>query len=294
MKMHINWYPGHMKKTKELIQTHLKLVDVVVELLDARIPISSRNPQIDDLVGDKPRIVLLNKYDLCDKSVLRDWINYFDSRGIVAIPINSISGDGTKKLLKQLKIETKPLVDKMISRGRVPRAIRMMIVGIPNVGKSSLINTLVGKKTARTGNKPGVTKGKQWIRIRDDIELFDTPGILWPKINDKVVGLNLAFTGAINDDTLIMEDIGFELIRELIKRYPNALKTRYKLEEMDFDEVETIEVMDEIARKRACIEKNKEIDYLKVAKLVVYEFRKGRLGNLSLERPRDAVKREKK
>lgn len=290
--MHINWYPGHMKKTKELILANLKLVDVVVELLDARIPISSRNPQIDEMVGNKPRVILLNKYDLCDKNTLREWIRYFESKNIVAIPINSVSGDGVKNLLKQIKIETKPLVEKMISQGRVPRAIRMMIVGIPNVGKSSLINILVGKKSARTGNKPGVTKGKQWIRVRDDIELFDTPGILWPKINDQSVGLNLAFTGAINDDTLVMEDVGFSLIKELISRYPEALRERYKLDDINFEEVEPIEVMNEIARVRACIEKSKEIDYLKVAKLVVYEFRKGRLGTLSLERPKDVIRRE--
>ncbi len=285
--MHINWYPGHMKKTKELIQANLKLVDVVVELLDARIPISSRNPQIDELVGNKLRIVLLNKYDLCDKRTLKEWVAFFSERGITAIPINSVSGDGVKNLLKQIKIETKPLVDKMLSQGRVPRSIRMMIVGIPNVGKSSLINTLVGKKTAKTGNKPGVTKGKQWIRLREDLDLFDTPGILWPKIDDKMVGLNLAFTGAINDDTLVMEDVGFYLIKELMKRYPEALKERYKLEDMDFEDVEPIEVMDTIAVKRACLDRSKDVNYLKVAKLVVYEFRKGRLGTLSLERPKD-------
>jgi ribosome biogenesis GTPase A len=284
--MHINWYPGHMKKTKELIQANLKLVDVVVELLDARIPISSRNPQIDELVGQKPRVVLLNKYDLCDQRVLKDWIEYFKVRGIVAIPINSISGDGVKNLLKQIKIETQPLVDKFKAQGRVPRAIRMMIVGIPNVGKSSLINKLVGKKAAKTGNKPGVTKGKQWIRIRDDIELFDTPGILWPKIDDKESGLNLAFTGAINDDTLIIEDIGFELIKRLIKRYPDVLKKRYDLD-MDFEDVEPIQVLDTIASKRNCLDRSKDVDYFKVGKLIITDFRNGRLGHLSLERPEE-------
>lgn len=290
--MHINWYPGHMKKTKELIQANLKLVDVVVELLDARIPVSSRNPQIDELVGNKPRIILLNKFDLCDKGALREWVQYFAMQNIVAIPINSVSGEGVKNLLKQIKIDTKPLTDKMKAQGRVPRAIRMMIVGIPNVGKSSLINTLVGKKSAKTGNKPGVTKGKQWIRIRDDIELFDTPGILWPKINDHVVGLNLAFTGAINDETLVMEDVGYDLLKELIKRYPASLIERYKLEDINLEDVEAIEVMDEIARIRACINKSKEVDYLKVAKIIVNDFRKGRLGNLSLERPKDVIGRE--
>jgi len=282
--MLINWYPGHMKKTKELIQANLKLVDVVVELLDARIPISSRNPQIDELVGNKPRVVLLNKHDLCDQRVLKDWVLYFKEKGIVAIPINSITGDGVKHLLKQVKVETKPLVDKMISQGRVPRAIRMMIVGIPNVGKSSLINKLVGKKSARTGNKPGVTKGKQWIRVRDDIELFDTPGILWPKIDDQIAGLNLAFTGAINDDTLVIEDIGFFLVKRLMSTYPDTMKKRYQLD-MDFDEVEPIEVVDAIAALKNYFDRSKDVDYNRVAKLVINDFRSGRLGHITLERP---------
>ncbi|MBI9011903.1 MAG: ribosome biogenesis GTPase YlqF [Clostridiales bacterium] len=284
--MHINWYPGHMKKTKELIQANLKLVDVVVELLDARIPISSRNPQIDELVGNKPRVVLLNKYDLCDQRIMKDWILYFKSKGIVAIPINSITGDGVKNLLKQVKIETKPLVDKMISQGRVPRAIRMMIVGIPNVGKSSLINNLVGKKSARTGNKPGVTKGKQWIRVRDDIELFDTPGILWPKIDDQITGLNLAFTGAINDDTLVIEDIGFFLVKRLMFTYPETMKKRYQLD-MDFDDVEPIEVVDAIAAHKNYFDRSKDVDYNRVAKLIINDFRSGRLGHITLERPEE-------
>lgn len=284
--MHINWYPGHMKKTKELIQQNLKLVDVVVELLDARIPISSRNPQIDELVGNKPRVVLLNKHDLCDQRILKDWINYFKSKGIVAIPINSINGDGVKNLLKQIKVETKPLVDKMIAQGRVPRAIRMMIVGIPNVGKSSLINKLVGKKAAKTGNKPGVTKGKQWIRVRDDIELFDTPGILWPKIDDQEAGLNLAFTGAINDDTLVIEDIAFHFVKRMILKYPDVLIKRYDLT-VDFDDVEPIQVLDEIAMNRNCLDRSKDIDYFKVGKLIINDFRKGRLGHITLERPEE-------
>lgn len=282
--MQINWYPGHMKKTKELIQANLKLVDVVVELLDARIPISSRNPQIDELVGNKPRVVLLNKFDLCDQRIMKDWVLYFKSKGIVAIPINSITGDGVKNLLKQVKVETKPLVDKMISQGRVPRAIRMMIVGIPNVGKSSLINNLVGKKSAKTGNKPGVTKGKQWIRVRDDIELFDTPGILWPKIDDQIAGLNLAFTGAINDETLVIEDIGFYLVKRLMLTYPDTMKKRYQLD-MDFEEVEPIEVVDAIAAYKNYFDRSKDVDYNRVAKLVINDFRSGRLGHITLEIP---------
>ena len=274
------------KYFRTLIQKNLKLVDVVVELLDARIPISSRNPQIDELVGHKPRVVLLNKYDLCDQRVLKDWIAYYKAKGIVAIPINSITGDGVKDLLKQIKVETKPLVDKMKAQGRVPRAIRMMIVGIPNVGKSSLINKLVGKKAAKTGNKPGVTKGKQWVRVRDDIELFDTPGILWPKIDDAESGLNLAFTGAINDETLIIEDIGYHLVGRMIQKYPEPLKKRYQLE-MDFDEIETIEVVDAIADFKHFYDRSKDVDYNRVAKLVINDFRSGRLGHITLESPEE-------
>lgn len=288
--MHINWYPGHMKKTKELIEKHLKLVDVVVEILDARIPISSRNPQIDSLVSSKPRVVLLNKYDLCDQRVLKDWIAYFKDQGIVAIPINAVNGDGVKKLLKEVKVVTGDLVEKMIAKGRVPRAIRMMIVGIPNVGKSSLINQLVGKKAAKTGNKPGVTKGKQWIRIREDLELFDTPGILWPKIDDPETGLNLAFTGAINDETLIVEDIGFELVKRLMVTYPDNLEKRYQTG-LDYKACEAIEVLDQIAINRQCLDQSKDVDYNKVAKLLLVDYRKGRLGHITLERPEDMGKR---
>jgi len=288
--MHINWYPGHMKKTKELIEKNLKLVDVVVEILDARIPISSRNPQIDSMVSNKPRVVLLNKHDLCDQRVLKDWIAYFKDRDIVAIPINAVNGDGVKKMLKEIKVVTNDLVEKMKARGRVPRAIRMMIVGIPNVGKSSLINQLVGKKAAKTGNKPGVTKGKQWIRIREDLELFDTPGILWPKIDDQEAGLNLAFTGAINDETLVIEDIGFELVKRLMVRYPDNLQKRYETS-LDFKEVEAIQVLDEIATNRRCLDRSKDIDYNKVAKLIITDFRKGRLGHITLEKPEDMESR---
>ena len=288
--MLINWYPGHMKKTKELIEKHLKLVDVVVEILDARIPISSRNPQIDTLVTSKPRVVLLNKYDLCDQRILKDWIAYFKNQGIVAIPINAVNGDGVKNLLKEVKVVTTELVEKMVARGRVPRAIRMMIVGIPNVGKSSLINQLVGKKATKTGNKPGVTKGKQWIRIRDDLELFDTPGILWPKIDDPETGLNLAFTGAINDDTLIIEDIGFELVKRLMVRYPENLEKRYHTG-LVYENCEAIEVLDAIAKNRQCLDQSKDVDYNKVAKLLMVDYRKGRLGHITLEKPEDMAKR---
>jgi len=287
--MIINWYPGHMKKTKDLIIESMKLVDIVVELLDARIPISSRNPQIDELIGDKPKIVILNKYDLTDHAVLDEWIAYYKELGVKAIPINSLSGSGLNNLLNEIKVTTQDKVDKMIAKGRTPRPIRCMIVGIPNVGKSSIINKLAGKKSAKTGNKPGVTKGKQWIRLRKDLELFDTPGILWPKIDDLEVGLNLAYSGAIKDEILDIEDIAYKFLTLMKERYPECLKERYKLESLP---EETLDLMDMIGRKRGCLKQRNEIDYNKVANIVLDEFRKGVLGKISLERPSDVEKRE--
>lgn len=285
--MHINWYPGHMKKTRELIQQNLKMIDVVVEVLDARIPISSKNPSLDDLINTKPKIVALNKYDLADEVILNKWIAYYRAQGISAIPINSMTGDGINRLLHEIKLLTKEKREKYISQGRNLAAIRAMIVGIPNVGKSSLINKLVGKKSAKTGNRPGVTKGKQWIRIKKDLELFDTPGILWPKIDDDAVGLNLAFTGAIKDEILQIEDIGLLLIERLMVLYPDRLEERYSVEIKENNELDRLELMEEIGRRRGCLLARNQIDYTKVARLVIDEFRKGTLGRMSLESPSD-------
>lgn len=282
--MKINWYPGHMKKTKDLITDHLKLIDVVVELLDARIPESSRNPQLDELIGEKKRIVALNKFDLADPEVVDEWVAHYDHKGIKAIPINSVNGFGVNRLLHEVKSSCSDIHEAMEARGRKPRAIRVMIVGIPNVGKSSLINKLAGKKTAKTGNKPGVTKGKQWIRIRKGLELFDTPGILWPKIEDEEVGMKLAFTGAIKDEIMDIENLAFHLIRFLEVHYPKVLVDRYDLAD---DQRETIETMDAIGRRRGCVLPGDEIDYHKVAVLVLDEFRKGILGQISLELPEE-------
>ncbi|WP_084111871.1 ribosome biogenesis GTPase YlqF [Paramaledivibacter caminithermalis] len=282
--MIINWYPGHMKKTKELIKDNLKLVDVVIELLDARIPISSKNPDIDNIIGNKPKIIILNKSDLSDSKVLNNWIEYYKKRGIKSIPINSITGEGMNNLIDAVKSAAKEKIDNMKSKGRKVRPIRVMIVGIPNVGKSSLINKLAGKKTAKTGNKPGVTKGKQWIRIRKDLELFDTPGILWPKIEDENVGLNLAFTGAIKDEILDIDEICVKLLEKLSIRYPENLKNRYKLDKLEEDPVINMEY---IGKKRGCIKAGGIIDYSKVSKIVLDEFRKGILGRITLESPED-------
>lgn len=280
--MTINWYPGHMKKTKELIQSNLKLVDVVVELLDARIPISSKNPQIDELVKGKERIVVFNKFDLADPEILESWIKYYKNRGIQSIPINCLTGEGVNRLIHEIKVTVNPIIEKLKAKGMKERNIRVMIVGIPNVGKSSLINKLAGKKSARIGNKPGVTRGKQWIRIRKGLELFDTPGILWPKIENKEVGLNLAYVGSIRDEILDIEEISLSFIEFMIKNYPQLLKKRYKIE---FNEDTNIEVIDKIAVIRGCLLKENRIDYYKVSKIILDEYRNGKLGKISLEWP---------
>lgn len=282
--MIINWYPGHMKKTRELIQKNLKLVDVVIELLDARIPISSKNPVIDELIGQKPKVVILNKSDLSDQAILKEWIAYYKERGVTAIPVNSITGQGLNRLIDGVKEAAKEKTDRMIAKGMKIRAIRVMIVGIPNVGKSSLINKLAGKNTAKVGNRPGVTKGKQWIRLRKDLELFDTPGILWPKIDNQDVGLKLAFTGAIKDEILDIDTLCLRFIERMTERYPERLVERYKLEGLGETGVETMEL---IGKKRGCIISGGDIDYTKVSRIVLDEFRKGRLGKITLEKPED-------
>lgn len=279
--MHINWYPGHMKKTKELIVSHLKLVDVVVELLDARIPLSSRNPVFDELLKDKPRIVALNKFDLADPQVLKRWIQYYKELGIVAIPINSILGTHIRELLLAIKEQGIKRQQKYLDKGMEPRSIRVMIVGIPNVGKSTLINQLVGKKSAKTGDKPGVTRGKQWIRIREDIDLFDTPGILWPKIDDLQVGLNLAFTGAIKDEVIPVEETGLHLVTRLLETYPGVLNERYSIDEA----MTPLEVFEAIGIKRGFKLGKADVDYRRAGMLLIEDYRKGRLGKLSLESP---------
>ncbi|RKD27803.1 ribosome biogenesis GTPase A [Caminicella sporogenes DSM 14501] len=282
--MNINWYPGHMKKTKELIKNNLKLVDVVIELYDARIPISSKNPEIDKIISNKPKIVVLNKYDLSDPKILKKWLDYYSKLGINAIPFNALSGEGMNNLLNAIKNAAKDKIEILKKKGRKLRPIRVMIVGIPNVGKSSLINKLVGKKSAKTGNKPGVTRGKQWIRIRKDIELFDTPGILWPKFDDEKVGLNLAFTGSIRDEILDIDELCLELIKTLLEKYPNNLKERYNLDNLN---KEALEIMEDIGRNRGCISAGGIIDYTRIANIVLDDFRKGKLGKITLETPED-------
>ena len=290
----INWYPGHMKKTRELIQQNLKAVDVVVEIIDGRIPASSRNPIIDDLVKGKERIVVLGKGDLSDPAANDMWIGALKSTETDAIMMNSMTGEGSKELLRVLdgiqKRKQEGLKQKQeqaaeqggAARLQEKRPLRIMVVGVPNVGKSSFINRMTGKKSTQVGDRPGVTKGKQWLTLKNGMQLLDTPGILWPKFEDPKVGLNLAFCGSIKDEILDSADLALELIKVLQERYPDMLMERYKLDELDEDALINMEA---IAQKRGFIMAGKRIDYERTARTVMDEFRAGKIGRITLELP---------
>ena len=282
MIQNINWYPGHMKKTRELIQENLKAVDLTIEIVDSRIPVSSRNPIVDEIIAGKPRIIVLGKSDLADDNATRAWCDRLGSGNGVkrVMALNLQSGENIKKLLKALEQEQ----DRRNEERSVKRPLRIMIVGVPNVGKSSLINRLTGKRSAQTGDRPGVTKGKQWLMLSNGMQLLDTPGILWPKFEDPNVGLNLAFCGSIKDDILGVQDLGFELIKVLGENYPDLLKERYKLDEVS---EEAIENMDNIAMKRGFIIQGKRIDYERTGRTVLDEFRGGKIGRITLEKADD-------
>ncbi len=272
----INWYPGHMKKTRELIAENLKMVDIVIEVIDARIPVSSRNPIIDELVKNKKRLIVLNKSDLSDHKANEAWADYFKKQGNLVLAMNCMTGTGVGQLYKVLS----RLQDEK-NEGQIrKKSLRMMIVGVPNVGKSSLINRMTGKKSAKTGDRPGVTKGKQWLGLENGMQLLDTPGILWPKFEDPKVGLNLAFCGSIKDEILDTASLALELIKVLQKDYPALLMERYKLEELDEDALVN---MENIAGKRGFILPGKRIDYERCARTLLDEFRSGRIGNITLE-----------
>ena len=282
--LHINWYPGHMKKTRSLVKDNLKLVDVVVELLDARIPFSSKNPDIDQLAGNKPRVVILNKSDLADRAKLDKWIKYYKDQGIKAIPVDTMKGIGLNKLIDECKNATKDKMDALKEKGRKERPIRIMIVGVPNVGKSSIINKLTGRKSAVTGDKPGVTKGKQWVRLKGNLELLDTPGILWPKFEEQSVGENLAITGAIKDDILDIEAIAMILCNRLRTQYPQMLAQRYKLDSIpSMDEMDDYDLMCFIGKKRGFLISGGEINTERTANMLIDEFRDAKIGRISLD-----------
>ena len=288
----INWYPGHMKKTRELIQENLKAVDLVVEIVDSRIPLSSRNPIIDELISGKKRVVILGKCDLADKRVTDEWKAYFESRGDIALPVDSRNGENIKAFYKILD----KLQQERNKERSLRRPLRMMIVGVPNVGKSSFINRLIGKKSAKTGDRPGVTKGKQWVTLENGMQLLDTPGILWPKFEDPHVGLNLAFCGSIKDEILNVQDLAYELLKVLRENYPEELISRYKLDGLMNEDEEVYNEygepldpvlfdMESIALKRGFIQAGKRIDYERTGRAILDEFRAGIIGNITLERP---------
>lgn len=282
--MTIQWFPGHMAKARREVTEKLKLVDVIFELVDARVPYSSRNPMIDEIIQHKPRIVLLNKADMADKAVTEEWLRYYRERGIKALAINSHAGTGLKPIVQEAKVLLKDKIDRLISKGVNPRAIRAMIVGIPNAGKSTLINRLAGKNIAQTGNRPGVTKAQQWIKVGKELELLDTPGILWPKFEDQEVGIKLAVTGAIKDTLLNLQELALYSLRFLEKHYPDRLQERYKLTKLP---EEIVELFDHIGDVRQCRMSGGYVDYDKVAELVIREIRSEKLGPLSFERPDD-------
>lgn len=282
-KMHINWYPGHMKKTKELLQSNLGIVDIVVEVVDSRIPLASKNPDIDKIANNKPRIIVLNKEDLADPRETGKWISYYQKKGFIAISLNANNGNGLDRLISAIDKAYEPQKEKFLAKGMLNRPPRIMIVGIPNSGKSSLINKLTGRKSAQTGDRPGVTKGKQWVRVRGNLEMLDTPGILWPKFEDERVAMLLAYTGAIKDDVLNIEEIGYQLLDYIIKYDSSLIEKRYSIEIKDEDE--TINVMDNISLERKFILRGREVDYLRTGQTILNEFRAGAIGRITLETP---------
>ena len=276
----LQWYPGHMRKAERLVKENLKLVDVVVELLDARIPLSSANPVLREIVGDKPRVIVLNKADLADEAATRAWVKYFAAEGIAAVPVDAVKGRGVKELVQAITKCAKPKTDKLVQHGAKARAARCMILGIPNVGKSSLINRLSGGAKTKVENRPGVTRAKQWIRLGAQLELLDMPGILWPKFEDQQAALHLAFTGAINDNVYDVASVVLLLLDTLRTKYPVYLKDRYRLE----GELPSgVELLEEIGRKRGCLRAGGRIDDEKAQQIVLTDFRSGRLGRVTLD-----------
>ena len=279
----IQWYPGHMKKARELVEENLKLVDVVVELLDARIPAASANPMLREIIGDKPRVVALNKKDLADEKMTKRWLEHFRDEKLPAVALDSVTGKGMRELLSLIEKVAKYRTEKLVSKGVAARKARVMVLGIPNVGKSSLINRLAGAAKAKTADKPGVTRAKQWIRIGADVDLLDTPGILWPKFEDPEVGLRLAFTGAVNDEIYDMENVAHLLLAALRRDHPERLQERFKFKEELPETTEAL--MDAIGRKRGCLLKGGRIDLEKVQHILLSEFRMGKFGKISLDEP---------
>lgn len=277
--MNIQWYPGHMTKAKRQMQEDLKLIDLIIELVDARVPLSSRNPDIDQLGQNKSRLILLNKADLADERQNEAWKEYFQNKGFYVVKVDSRNGAGMKTIQNVIQEACKEKIERDRRRGIKNRPIRAMVAGIPNVGKSTFINTFAGKACAKTGNKPGVTKGKQWIRLNKNVELLDTPGILWPKFEDQLVGIRLACVGSIKDDILNIEELALWLLEKLKKDYPGFLEKRYGISE----EGSPLETLEAIAKARGCLKRGEELDYVKASGLIFDDFRGGKIGRITLE-----------
>lgn len=284
--MHFQWYPGHMTKARRMMQENIKLIDLIIELVDARVPLSSRNPDIDELGKNKARMILLNKADLADERQNRAWMEYFKEKGIYAVSIDSRNKGSMKAVSAAITEACKEKTERDRRRGIKNRPVRAMVAGIPNVGKSTFINTFAGKACAKTGNKPGVTKGKQWIKLNKNIELLDTPGILWPKFEDQQVGLRLALIGSIRDEILNQDEMAIELIEYLKNHYQGILADRYQVDENE----DKVKILEQIALNRNCKMKGNELDYEKASKIVLEEFRNGKLGKISLETPEEGTK----
>ena len=281
--MNVQWYPGHMTKAKRQMQEDIKLIDLIIELVDARVPLSSRNPDIDELGKNKSRLILLNKSDLADERQNEAWKTYFQAKGFYVVKVDSRNGSGMKAINNVIQEACKEKIERDRRRGIKNRPIRAMVVGIPNVGKSTFINSFAGKACAKTGNKPGVTKGKQWIRLNKQVELLDTPGILWPKFEDQTVGLRLAFIGSIKDEILQTEELASELVKFLNQSYPGVLEEKYTIESSE----DNYEVLRRIAESRHCLVRGSELDVEKAAAILLDDFRNGRLGRLTLELPEE-------
>lgn len=284
-KAYFNWYPGHMTKAKRMMQEDIKFNDIVIELIDARIPMSSRNPDIDDFAKNKYRLILLNKSDLADERVTAKWVDFFEKQGIKVIKLDSRQRSGMKSVNNAILEVCKEKIEKDRKRGIINRPVRAMIVGIPNVGKSTFINSFAGKACAKTGNKPGVTKGKQWIRLNKTVELLDTPGILWPKFDNEKIANDLAFIGSINDQILNLTELSLKFIESVKNDYAGIFTSRYDIEETD----DGVTMLGDIAIARGCLKKGGEPDYDKAAALIFDDFRSGKLGKISIEKPEDYI-----
>ena len=279
--MNIQWYPGHMTKARRMMEEDIKLIDLVIELVDARLPLSSRNPDIDNLAKNKSRLILLNKADLADERTNNLWSDYFKEKGFFVVKLDARTGSGMKSINAIIQEACKEKIERDRKRGILNRPVRAMVVGIPNVGKSTFINSYAKKACTKTGNKPGVTKGKQWIKLNKTLELLDTPGILWPKFDDQQIGLKLAIAGSINDDILNISELCLEFIKLLLNDYKGKLADRYEVDE----NLKPIEILEAVAIKRGCLKKGELVDIDKAANIIIDEFRAGKLGRISLERP---------